>query len=222
MSDQQTAPVQKNAAERIQDLEISLANAYQTLDRVTKENLSIREIIKLLNNKIDAMGKAVNNGEKISDEVLDNYMDEMAVQELKNKVDNMVTQGVLIPSNEITANSFIAVREINKEGKVTQKRLQLPLFNMDEKTQALFIGKKIDEKISTNQDGANIEILEVYEIVANPASAPAETAPSANEAPSAPEAPAAESVPTEAAPVAAQEVPASAEAVPADSSLQAQ
>jgi hypothetical protein len=180
----------KSAAERLSDLEQAAGYLHNTNDHITKDLVVLKNALKLLNNKVDAIVKASVSGEAITDEVLNRIMVENNVADLANKVTNMIVQGILVPEDAISANSFIVGSESDADGTVTQPRIQFALKALSADLQAKLLGVKRGASVQFEEGKSSFNVIESYKIV--PPSEP--EAPAA--APATPDVPAATDAPT--------------------------
>src|SRR5271170_6768520 len=95
--EQQKTEQKRTAVQRIDDLERGLMGMYQAGDNLARDIMTIKEAIKLLGGKVDAIVKATMAGEDLNDDVLSRIMVENNVTELKTKVSQLVTSGTLVP-----------------------------------------------------------------------------------------------------------------------------
>lgn len=153
---------QRSATERLNDLEQLLGNLYQTTDNMARDLLLMKEAIKLLGNKLDAVAKIANASD--SDQIAA-IMTENNVAELKGKVDNLISQGILVAEDTVTAQSFIVGKEY-KPGteELANPRLQFTVGALDADTQAKLIGAKAGQKLSFSDNKFDLEIVETYGI----------------------------------------------------------
>lgn len=154
----------RTASQRIEDMERGLMALYQTADNMARDMMTIKEAIKLLGNKLDAVVKATSRGEQLSDEVISKIMVENNVEELKNKVQDLVNQGVLVAAEEVSANSFIVGREIDADGKVQNPRMQFVVSALAENVRTKFPGAKAGQTLELEEGKWKFEVQEVYSI----------------------------------------------------------
>lgn len=154
----------RTASQRIEDMERGLMALYQTADNMARDMMTIKEAIKLLGNKLDAVVKATSRGEQLTDEVISKIMVENNVEELKNKVQDLVNQGVLVAAEEVTANSFIVGREIDADGKVQNPRMQFVVSALAENVRTKFPGAKAGQTLELEEGKWKFEVQEVYSI----------------------------------------------------------
>lgn len=160
MSNDQT---KRTATQRLDDQEKGLISLYQTVDAMIKDLMMIKDAVKLMNNKVDSVIQASQRGEPINNEVIASIMTENNVEEFRVKCRMLVAQGVLKPSEQISENSFIALRILDLEGKVLNPRLQCTIDTVGEPLRARLIGLKAGET-APNDEKSKIEIIEVYSV----------------------------------------------------------
>jgi hypothetical protein len=155
----------RTATQRIEDLERALMSLYQTADNMARDLMNVKDALKLLGNKADAMVKALQrDGVKINDETISEIMIENNIEELKQKVSTLVTQGILSPSEEIADSSFVVGRDLDSEGKVVNPRLQFAFSGINPEVREKLKGRKAGEVITFAEDKNKFEVLEVYTI----------------------------------------------------------
>lgn len=165
----------RTATQRIEDLERALMSLYQTADNMARDLMTIKDAIKLLGNKLDAVVQASERG-TVNNDVVAAIMVENNVSELKSKVDNLVAQGILAAEEAITDKSFVVGREVDSEGKVVNPRLQFTMGALPPETSAKLVGGMPGQVITLQEDKLKFEVLETYAIQTPKASeeAPAE------------------------------------------------
>ena len=169
----------RTASQKLEDIEGGLINLYQTVDNMARDLMTAKEAIKLLGNKSDAICKAILNGEKPSDEVISRIMVENNVSELKEKVQKLVSDGVLEAAEEISPNSFVVGRELAEDGTIQNPRMQFVVSALGAEIKDKFPGNKIGQVVNVQEGKWNFEIQEIYNIVTPPA--PSEAADPAEE-----------------------------------------
>lgn len=183
----------RSASQKIKDLENAVMSLYQTCDNMARDLMTIKEAIKLLGNKADSIVKASSIGGPINDEVIGRIMVENNVEELRQKVKVMVAQGVLAPSVQVSAASFVVGQEQSDDGGVVNPRLQFMLQALQPELQTKFIGALVGDVLNLQEGKLKFKVSEIYDIQQ-------QKAPEAVEAPSeAPAAAEASPAPTEAA-----------------------
>lgn len=171
----------KNATERLSDLEnnqAQIVQALQPVELMARDLAGMKEALKLLNNKVDALVKAINAGGPITDDSLSKYMIENNVAELAKKVTDMVASGLLAASDTVTKDSFVVINEADPSGAVVNPRMQFLVSALQhEEVRTKLEGAKVGSNISVGDQGASINVLESYNVVTP--QAPAAEAPSA-------------------------------------------
>jgi hypothetical protein len=166
MSNQPQQPQDKRtAAQKIDDIEKGLMYLYQTADNMARDMGTIKEAIKLLGNKLDSVVKASAAGEPLNDEVIARIMVENNVEELKQKVTNLVNQGILVASDEVGPTSFVVGRELDAEGKVANPRMQFVVNALNPEVKDKFPGAKVGSTLELQEGKWKFEIQESYNIV---------------------------------------------------------
>lgn len=205
--------VKRTATQRLEDAEQVLLQAIQTINMQSRDILTLKDAVKLLGNKLDAIVKASVGGEPLNDEVLSRIMVENNIEELKQKIVNLVNAGALTASEVTTETSFIVGEETDEFDEVVNPRLQFAVTALNPEARIKVLGAKAGDTVSFGDNTRGLRLLEVYEIGAPKSSdvvpaAPAEVASSSAEtlapapAPEAVAAPVAEVTPAEAAPQA--------------------
>ncbi len=168
MSNQQPQADKRTASQRIDDLERGLIGMYQTADNMARDLMTMKEALKLLGNKLDAVVKANNRGNpasQITDEVISAIMLENNVEELKEKVTKLVQQGILVPSEEVIASSFLVGKEIDDQGKVVNPRLQFTLSSLQsEDLRKKILGAKPGQLLTLEEGKLKLQLDEVYNL----------------------------------------------------------
>ena len=155
----------KTATQRIEDLEKGLMSTFQVVEMMTKDILTLKDAVKLLNNKLDAVVKNSKSGLELSEDNIGAHMIANNVAELKAKVDSLVAQGILSPGDTVTDNSFIVGREIDSTGQVVNPRLQVVFSALTELAKAKLIGAKVGDLIEIEEGKLKLELMETFSIV---------------------------------------------------------
>jgi len=172
---------QRSATERLADLEQAMMGTFQALDNVSRDMMLVKDAIKLLGNKLDAVVKAAS----LSDDVISNLMVENNVAELKGNVDRLIAQGVLAAEGVVTAQSFVVLREVDDTGAVVNPRLQLSIGSIDPTIAEKLIGGLVGQTIEIQEGKLKAVIVESYSIQtpqAPTAEAASEVAPATEQA----------------------------------------
>ena len=158
----------RTATQRLEDLENGLMTIYQTLDAVARDVLASKEAIKLLNNKLDAIVKATNSGSQLTDEVLSEIMVQNNIDDLKQKVTNLLNAGFLVSQEAVELNSFIVGRDVKDDGSVINPRIQFALRAIeDEAIRNKLLGAKAGDTLTLEEGKAMFQVMETY-LIQNP------------------------------------------------------
>lgn len=159
-------PTKRTASQRLDDMERATMSLYQTVDAIARDVLTLKEAVKLLGNKMDSIVKATQRGEELNDEVLSKIMIENNVEELKQKVTNLVTQGVLKSEEIVSDNSFVVGRELDDSGIVVNPRMQFVVSSLQqEQVRTKFKDAKVGQLLNLEEGKWKFEIMESYSIV---------------------------------------------------------
>ena len=209
MSDQKSdqKPVDsRSASQKISDLENALMALYQTANNMASDISTLKEAVKLLGNKVDSIVKASTKGEQITDAVISRIMIENNVEDLTNKVKNMIAQGILAVQEQVSNDSFIVGEETNDQGDIVNPRLQFALMAVQPELREKFVGAKAGDLLTLQEGKLKFRLLETYQIQQpKPQGQPAEAS-------------AAEPTVAEASASAPEAAPAAPEATPAPGS----
>ena len=178
---EQPQPPKRSATERLADLENGALQLFHLNNTLVKDVMILKEALKLLDNKVNAITKASNSGEELSDVVLSRIMLEHDMEVLAEKVKTMVLQGMLIAEETVSDNSFLVGKELASDGTVVHQRLQFALKAVKPEHQEKIVGAKVGETVDI-EENVKFLVLESYSI-----HAPEE----------APQAPVSEAAPTE-------------------------
>lgn len=221
----------RTASQRIDDLERAVMSIFNVANNMSRENTLIKNALKLLDSKTQCMQDALLAGEAVTDEVLTRRMKEKELQELKDKVTNLITQGFLVATDEVGDAAFIVGSECEPDaadgtpGKVVHARLQFTAASLAKEIQDKLKGAKPGSTVTFKDDALVFKVAEVYKIVnPTPPAAPAPAVEAAAPAPAEAAAPAVETAPAPAAteaPAAPQSSSDATTAEPAASTDQA-
>lgn len=186
MKKTQTAPTQQkkqlNATERLARAEGALMNAYQTMDNMARDLLMLRDAVKLLGNKLQSVVQLSAAGTPLTDENIGKQMVENNITELAEKVKDFETKGIFVKSETLGESGFVVGRELDKDDKLVNPRLQFAMVAQPETVRKQLVGAKPGDVISLSDLG-KFEVLETYSIQEPkqeaPADQPAAAAPQA-------------------------------------------
>lgn len=188
----------RTATQKIEDLERVVSMLYQSvsaLDGAVKSLMGtqrdmvlVRDALRLLNKKTEAIIQVAKQESGITPESVSDLVIKMNVEDLKAQVADYLQRGSLIPSDEVSAKTYLVCEEQNADGSIANPRIQFRLDSQDPETQAALTGKKVGDVVSFGEGKYNAKITELYSLVDSPApqeAAPAQEAP-AQAAPAAP------------------------------------
>jgi hypothetical protein len=199
----------RTASQKIEDLERAVMSGFQVSNNMARDLMMIKDALKLLGNKVDSIMKASREKLELNDENISKLMLENNIAELKGKVENLVTQGILKATEEVGDNTFLVGSENDKDGKVVHPRVQFTYGSLEKDLQEKLKGAKAGQIVTFKDDKLRFVVQEVYAII--PPKAPEAPAPAV--AAVAPAAPA--ETPAEAAPAASQSSSDASPAAPA-------
>jgi hypothetical protein len=161
---EEQVPTKRTAAQRIDDLENALMSSFQTLEQLARENQIIKEAVKLLGSKVDAIVQATSSGIAITNESLSSIMVQNTVADLESKVNNLKDQGILVAEETVTETSFVVGRELDTDGTVVNPRLQFALSAVKAELKSTISGAKVGDVLVLEEGKLNFEVLETYAI----------------------------------------------------------
>ena len=156
----------RTASQRIDDLERGIVALYQTAENIARDMMVARDAIKLLGNKLDSVVKLLNRelSEKVNDDAIAQQMVSNNIEELKERVTKLVTDGTLVASEEITDRSFIVGQEIDDKGAVVNPRLQFALGALNEELKTKLKAAKLGETVVLQEGKLQFKVTESYTI----------------------------------------------------------
>jgi hypothetical protein len=208
----------RTATQRIEDLEKVVASIYQATSKLiaatedlmkkSDDMVLVKEALKILNRKTEAIVQAATPESGITEASVSNFLIQLNTSDLKAQTAAYVTNGQIAVSDTVAGDSFLACEEVNKDGTVINPRIQFRMDSQPQETQDALTGKKVGDSVSFGDNKFGVNILEIYSLLPPPAATALAEAPvTATEAPAAETASEA-TAPTESAP--------SAEAAPAE------
>ncbi len=154
----------RTAVQKIADLENAVMQLFHINDTLARDLMTLKEGLKLLDNKVNSIVKATSAGEPLTDAVLSRIMVENNVEELSKKVSSMVDQGFLVKEDQVSENSFVVGSEEDEDGVVKNPRLQFALKALNPNYQAKLLNKLSGEVVSFEEGKLRFKILESYSI----------------------------------------------------------
>lgn len=150
----------KNASQRLDDVETVLSHTSHTLDMMARDLMILKEAVKLLGNKADAVAKAAN----LSDDQISKLMIENNIEELKQKTIQMIAQGILDDTDVAAEDSFIIGQEVGDDGSVVNPRIQFALSALGQPLKDKLLGAKAGDLVSLEEGKLKLLITELYKI----------------------------------------------------------
>jgi hypothetical protein len=145
-------------ARRVGEMELILYN-------IARENEILKDALQLLHEKLDAVITLQNRGLPLIDSNINEAVVEMKENSLKERVNEMLSQGAIKLVDVVGEDSLIVSRELSKEGKVENPRLQFLVGRLIDELKSKFVGKKVGDLIQGEDNKLDIEIMEVYDLV---------------------------------------------------------
>jgi len=166
----------RTATQRIEDLERVVATLYEEATRnlALVQNLAkgqselklIKDAIKLLNHKSEAIIMSASESSGITNESVNKNMINLNVMELKKQVEISVANGTLVSADVIADGTYVVCEEVNPDGTIANPRVQFPLAAQPENVQQVLKGKKAGDLVNFGQEGSlDAKVLEVYTLV---------------------------------------------------------
>ena len=171
----------RTATQKITDLENAVMSLFHVNDNLARDVMTLKEAIKLLDNKLSSVVKASTNGEPLTDDVISRIMTQNNVDELEQRVRTMVERGNLIKEEQVSENSFLVGLELGDDDSIFNPRLQFVLRALSPNFQAKLLGGKAGDVFLLEEGKARFKLLESYSIQEQPAPQAAPT-PTASEA----------------------------------------
>ncbi len=203
----------RTATQRISDLEsvvtmlyqstAQIKNAVEGLLRTQGDMVLVKDALKLLNKKLEAVVQVAAPETGITASSVTDLVVKMNVSDLKAQVEGYVANGHLVPADTAGANSYLVCEELNQDGTLANPRIQFRLDSQEPATAEALIGKKVGDAVSFGENKFSAKILEIYSVVEPKSEAAAETtsapatdaAPTTQETPDVAAAPATETAP---------------------------
>lgn len=151
-----------NASQRLDTAEVNIQELSGYLSNMARDLAVVKEAIKLLGNKLDAVQRASN----VTDDSVSMLMMENNANELKEKVDSYVQQGLLVASEVATEQSFMVGKEVDDTGKVINTRIQFATGALTQEVRDKLIGSKVGDLVKFSEGTLKLEVNEIYSIVA--------------------------------------------------------
>lgn len=158
---------QLTAAQRLMGLEQSFRLLDQAIANLADQLGLLKDGLMMINEKQEAIVTALSSGVQVSNATIDQLIEDKRVSEMKKKVQTLVEENRMTPSDTVTKMSFLAVREMNSEtGKVINPRVQFAVGILNDESKEKIMGKKVGDSVKFDENNpATLEIEEIYEIV---------------------------------------------------------
>ena len=169
-------PSKLTSSQRLDALETSLSMLDQAIGNIVEELKRMNQNVVLVARRAEAIVRAADAGPLSSATVAAQAL-QMNIQDLKDKVQNLKSQGVALDSDKVKENSFVVGRELDLNTKeVVNDRIQFAVFGMDESSRSSLLDKVVGDIVSVQAEKNLLEIIEIYDIVAAqaPTQAPAQ------------------------------------------------
>ncbi len=173
----------RTATQRIEDLEKVVTMLYQATAQIKNatENLLksqgdmvlVKDALKLLNKKVEAIVQVATPESGITVTSVSNLVVKMNVEDLTAQVAGYVSNGHLTPADEVAANSYLVCEEYNADGTLANPRIQFRLDSQTPETNASLTGKKVGDTVTFGENKFSAKILEIYTLAEPAAEAPA-------------------------------------------------
>lgn len=180
----------RSASQKITDLENAVMSLYHTINTLSKDFVTMKDALKLMDNKTNSIVELLSRGEKVSGETLNAEMIKNNCVDLKARVDAMLASGKLTNQGQIGDDSFVVASEHEDDGTEVNPRVQFAFYVLTPEIKEKIRGAKAGDVLLLQEGKARLKILEVYQI--QPDKAPeavsqiVETQPETSEQPAAP------------------------------------
>lgn len=162
----------RTATQRIEDLEKVVTVLYQAVsqNKAVLENLLksqgdmnlVKDALRLLNKKVEAVIQAANEESGISAASVSNLLTKMNVDDLIAQVAGFVANGHLAVTDTVAADSFLVCEEYDADGALVNPRIQFRMDSQEADTTTALTGKKVGDAVSFGEKKFSAKILEIY------------------------------------------------------------
>lgn len=169
----------RNVAQKIEDLEAAMINAYQMMNNMAADIQATKAGGDLLGSKTQAIISLLESATPVTEASVVNVIQTLRMERMAADIKGLVAQGILSPADAATERSFIVGRDLSKDGSgtVVSPRMQFVVSNLEPETKDKFIGAKAGDILVFSPEKNQFEIQEIYAINKRPD----ETAPEASE-----------------------------------------
>lgn len=162
MSETQGTQEKLSPTQRLENVETGFMSLSTTVSQLINDLLIMKDALKLLNSKVNAIVKATNKGDALTDEVLSKIMMDNEADNLKQRVTDLIDKGLLVSQTVSDANSFYVGHEINDAGEVVNPRLQFGAVIFEKEVQDRLLGAKVGDQIVLADPKVKFVVEEVY------------------------------------------------------------
>ena len=164
---QETKKPHLTATQRLEGLESAVMTLDAALANLTQTVGTIKQAIKLLSSKVDAVVVAGERKLDLSNSTVESLMIEENVRDLKSRVEGMTASGIVKPAATVGSNGFVVGRELNRESRaVANPRIQFAMRSLSsEAMKSQLLGLAPGALVDFGGEENLLEIEEVYEIV---------------------------------------------------------
>jgi len=153
------------ASQKLDMLEKSMANLRKMVEILAEEMDKIQQSQIAVAQKLDATLKVASSEEPLSEKAVNDFVISQQVEERKQQIEVLKTQGVLVPSEEVKENAFVIGKEITSEGEVVSPRTQASLKSLPEEVRGALLNKKVGDLVVFKEGTLSFLLDEVYDIV---------------------------------------------------------
>jgi hypothetical protein len=152
------------AAQRIEMLEKTTSTIRKMIELMAEEMDKIQQSQVALAKRLEATLKVAGSESGLSENSVNEFVINEQVKEYKEKVDILISQGVMTATEEVGDNSFVVGKELTKEGEVVSPRTQASTKSLPEEVAKALLGKKVGDLVSFGDEKLAFQIDEVYDI----------------------------------------------------------
>src|SRR5690606_5845637 len=113
----------------------------EEMDKIQQSQIALAK-------RLEATLKVAGEEGGLSEDRVNEFVVSQQVKEYKDKVDLLVSQGVMTATEEVGDNSFVVGKEITKEGEVVSPRTQASIKSLPEEVVKALLGKKVGDLVS--------------------------------------------------------------------------
>jgi bisphosphoglycerate-dependent phosphoglycerate mutase len=152
------------AAQRIEMMETTTSTLKRMIEVIAEEMDKIQQAQIALAKRLEATLKVAGEDGGLNEDRVNEFVVNQQVKEYKEKVDLLISQGVMMATEKIGDNSFVVGKELTKEGEVVSPRTQASTRSLPEEVAKALFGKKVGDLVSFGDEKLAFQIDEVYDI----------------------------------------------------------